>query len=252
MNIRTLRVLFSCIAFALTAQSISADEDPKLQQILNAHVEAMGGWRAWNKIESIRLTGTIEREGKTVDFCIIKKRPDQIRATITMPVPGQEDEAVQLIRAYDGKTAWTATRTAGEQTYIGEPIWDEGRKELIEDAKLLPKLIQLWQDGASLAFVEVGTKYNIPVFIIQSNCDSDGIAYRFYLDTRKYTLIEYSILQKGNILSTTRLSCYSEISGILFPKNIQIESLHNPTICMKIANVELGVGIYQEYFELVE
>ena len=73
----------------------------------------MGGLANWSQIESIQLNGTIERDGKTVDFVIIKKRPDQIRATVTMPVPGKEDEAIQLIRAHDGKSAWTATRLSG-------------------------------------------------------------------------------------------------------------------------------------------
>jgi hypothetical protein len=55
----------------------------------------MGGLRNWSQVESIRLSGTIERDGQTVDIVIIKKRPNQIRATVTIPLPNDPDNKVQ-------------------------------------------------------------------------------------------------------------------------------------------------------------
>ena len=102
-----LSLLLSALHSAATAAN-----DPRVNEILSKHQEAMGGLTNWSQIESIQLNGTGERDGKTVDVVIIKKRPNQIRATVTLPVPGKEDEAIQLIRAHDGKSAWTANRLA--------------------------------------------------------------------------------------------------------------------------------------------
>ena len=101
-----LFMLFLAGTLALTYPA-RASETPELRKILKSHVDAMGGWKNWSQIGSIRQTGTIEREGQTVDFCIVKKRPNMIRATLTMAIPGKEDEAVQVIRAHDGRVLWS-------------------------------------------------------------------------------------------------------------------------------------------------
>ena len=79
----------------LLHSTASAKEAPTLNGILQKHLEAMGGLRNWSQVESIRLSGTIERDGQTVDIVIIKKRPNQIRATVTIPLPNDPDNKVQ-------------------------------------------------------------------------------------------------------------------------------------------------------------
>jgi hypothetical protein len=100
---------FISLALVLISAANAEDSQTSVNEILRKHFEAMGGLNNWNRIESIQMNGTIERDGQTVDIVIVKKRPDQIRATVTVPIPGKENEAFQIIRAHDGKTAWTAT-----------------------------------------------------------------------------------------------------------------------------------------------
>ena len=241
--------VFLLLLFTAPGHQASADQDPELQRILKAHVDAMGGWRAWNKVESIRLTGTIEREGQTYDFCIIKKRPDQIRATITMSLPGNKDEEIQLIRAYDGKKAWTASRMAGSDELSLTPLDDESRKDLIEDAALLPKLVHLWQSGADLQLLGTGTVGGRTAYKIQATQGESDFEYLMHVDKDTYQLMEYSIVRGGDIFSTTRLSGFASFSEVLLPQNMTIESKETGSSQMHVAGIEVGVGIYRDYFQ---
>ena len=126
-----IRQLIGLSLLLSALHSVSAAvNDPRVNEILSKHQEAMGGLTNWSQIESIQLNGTVERDGKTVDVVIIKKRPNQIRATVTVPVPGKEGEAIQLIRAHDGKSAWTATRLAGAPEMQKEELPPEAADQI--------------------------------------------------------------------------------------------------------------------------
>ena len=234
----------------LLSLSLHGVEDPQLKKILNAHVEAMGGWRAWNKVESIRLTGTIERDGKEVDFCIIKKRPNQIRATITMPIPGSEEEFVQLIRAHDGKKAWTATRLAGDTEIARSALDEQSTQDLLEEAAVLPKLIHTWQNGASMELTGITQRDGQRLYKITAQLVSEDREIQFLINKDDYLLREYSTFTiNGNTpISTIRLHDFQEDSDVLVARRVEIIAEKTGQTLMLIHQAEPGVGIYDEYF----
>lgn len=230
--------------------SAYAVEKPELKKILNAHVEAMGGWRAWNNVESIRLTGTIERDGQEVDFCIIKKRPNQIRATITMPIPGNEEEYVQLIRAHDGKKAWTATRLAGGQELDQQPLHGTAAQDLLEEAAVLPKLIHTWQNGASMQLTGITQREGQRLYKITAQLVSEDKEIQFLLNKDDYLLREYSTFTADDhvLISNIRLHDFQEDSDVLIARRVEITAENTGETVMLIDEAEPGVGIYDEYF----
>lgn len=248
MKSRFLRPLIFTLTLSL---SLNAVEDPELGRILKAHVDAMGGWRAWTKVESIRLTGTIERDGQEVDFCIIKKRPNQIRATITMPIPGNEEEFVQLIRAHDGKKAWTATRLAGGDELNQKPLNETAAKDLLNEAAVLPKLIHVWQKGATLEFQGSKLYENRPHYRILAKEQDHGHSTEFLLDQETLTLSYYRTSSEAEIVSQTTLSGYREQDEVLIPAHTEIDSSKTGRTLIHVQEVTLGVGIYEDYFEAV-
>ena len=231
----------------LLSLSLHGVEDPQLKKILNAHVEAMGGWRAWNKVESIRLTGIIERDSESVDFCIIKKRPNQIRATIPMPIPGNEEEFVQLIRAHDGKEAWTATRIAGGRELNQQPLDEIAASELLEESILLPRLVDLWQNGAQLDLLPSTSKENIE--ISAKSTDKD-IEHSFILDRRTYYVVECCVQQNSQGTTRSKYKSHGSYSDIVIPTEILISTDQTGDTVMSVATVEIGVGIYDDYFSM--
>jgi len=245
-----LLLFFLSLSLSLGSSEASASEDPKLREIMEKHVEAMGGWRNWSEVESIRLSGTIERGGQTVDFVIIKKRPNQIRATITVPVPGKEDEALQVIRAHDGDSAWTATRLAGAPNLKKEPLDSADAASLSEDAGPLPPLIKRWRAGTPLEYLGVETLEGKPVHHLRTIPEaSDGERQSFYLSSEDFFLRKTETLgPDGELLSATRYSVYRPKAGIMVPTDVVIDSPTTGRSRMRTESTEIGVGIYEEYF----
>jgi hypothetical protein len=222
----------------------------ELRDILGKHWEAMGG-NNWLEVESIRLNGTIERDGQFVDICIVKKRPDQIRATVTLPLPGNEDEELQVIRAHDGKTAWTATRLAGTPEMKKEELPSEAAAELLADAGVLPPLIKLWREGdAKLKLLDPSVIAGQSVLTILAHVQDSPRSHTFYLDKETYRLIAYESRDSSGKTTKTTLSDYVSQSGIYLAKHSIIEASGTGRSVMKTDAFEIGVGIYQEYFRI--
>ena len=188
-----LFMLFHAVTMVLTHQA-SATESPELRKLIKAHVDAMGGWKNWYAIESIRLTGNIERDGQTIEFCIVKKRPQQIRATITIPIPGSDNEAMQMIRAHDGKQAWAATRRAGAQELKQQKITGQAAADLLAEATVLPSLIHLWRSGATLDRRPNSTEAGQELIVIQPTPTDTSSVYTFYLHIDNYRILHYTQL----------------------------------------------------------
>ena len=188
-----LFMLFHAVTMVLTHQA-SATESPELRKLIKAHVDAMGGWKNWYAIESIRLTGNIERDGQTIEFCIVKKRPQQIRATITIPIPGSDNEAMQMIRAHDGKQAWAATRRAGAQELKQQKITGQAAADLLAEATVLPSLIHLWRSGATLDRRPNSTEAGQELIVIQATPTDTSSVYTFYLHIDNYRILHYTQL----------------------------------------------------------
>lgn len=232
--------------FALPAIS-TASEDPTLNTILQKHLEAMGGLNNWSQVESIRMSGTVERNGQVVDIVIVKKRPDQIRATVTIPHPSDPDLAVQLIRAHDGKTAWTATRAAGAPKITQTILTGDAASELLESAGVLPPLIKEWRTGAEIKLLGTHRSGNQSAFVIESSLES-GRTHTYYLSTETYLTTQRESENNAARL-VSYLEDYKAAHGITIPMKTRLQNSTAGESIITFDSIELGVGIYDEYFE---
>lgn len=247
-----MKNLFPPITLLLTLSIFhsvaGATEDPTLHGILQKHLDAMGGLNHWNRVESIQLNGMIERNGQSVGIVIVKKRPNQIRATVTVPIPGKEDEAFQIIRAHDGKTAWTATRLAGAPEMQKEELPAVAADELLADAGVLPPLIKLWREGADLELLETEITGGETSYAIRATSGDLSRYSTFHLSGQTYLITHYESTHPANGISKTSLGDYSKEQNILVPRLIIIESPQTGQSIMTTPSVKIGVGIYEEYF----
>ncbi|MEO0508247.1 MAG: hypothetical protein AAF065_00115 [Verrucomicrobiota bacterium] len=242
-------VTLSLATFIFTSGA-NATGDPALREILNKHWEAMGGMRNWSQIESIQLNGTIERDGQLVDIVIVKKRPNQIRATMTLPIPGKEDEKLQVIQAHDGKTAWTATRLAGAQEMRKEELSSKAAAELLADAGVLPRLIKAQRQGAKLEKIESKMIDRISLIRIRATREDSRTSYIFGLNSEDYRLarIEQECPDQGTTVTT--YSDYERQEGVYVASNMTIHSPETGISRVTTEWIKVGVGIYEEYFTL--
>jgi hypothetical protein len=225
-----------------------AVDDPQLQEILTKHTEAMGGLYNWSQIESIRLSGTIERDGKVVNFVIIKKRPNQIRTTITLPIPGKENEFFQIIRAHDGKRAWTATRRTCGQKINKIELDQQAAETLLADASILPKLIGMWQDGAEIVLLTPKGINGTATYTIQARTKDSNRTFTFQLSRETYRTLQYRE-NKTSESTITHMEDYHRYKGVYVPTRSTIVATRYSHSVITTKSIEVGVGIYKEYFE---
>lgn len=238
-------LLLAC-TMVLTYQA-SAIESPELREILKAHVDTMGGWMHWNDVESIRSTGTLERDGQQIEFCIIKKRPQQIRATLTIPIPESDDEAMQIIRAHDGKHGWSAIRRTGEEALNKTKLSDEEAHALLNDASVLPKLIQLWRAGAPMEILQHPSARNHECTTLKVTSTTADEIYTFVLD-QNYKVTSYTYTTQDQQTTHTHLSHYEQVDGLYLPMHMEIHSEQTGRSIMTTEAIVIGVGIYKDYF----
>ena len=242
------RILSSLALLALTGPSVTSErEEHELRSILSKHWEAVGGMRNWSKIESIQLNSTVEREGKIVDICIVKKEPNQIRATVTLPIPGDEENELQIIRAHNGETAWTATRVAGAETMTQEELSPEAARQLLIDAGVLPPLIKVWREGTELELAQSATVDEQSCFVIQT-VDTGPSRTTFYVNSESFDLVGYEFHDASGKTNRTTIRDYKSVSGIRLPKTTIIESPDTGRSTVTLVSAKVGVGIFREYF----
>ena len=217
---------------------------------MRQHIDAMGGLVQWSRVESIALCGTVEREDQTVDIVIVKKRPNKIRATVTVPIPEREDEYMQLIRAHDGKRAWTATRLAGAQETVKSEITGREAEDLLADAGVLPKLFRLWRANQPLELVGFGDFEGRAAYIIDVHQQSTATRQRFYLDRENLRTIGHQV-SSGETTVLNRYSEYQEHNGVFLPTRTEILDPETGLSILRTESIQIGVGIYSEYFSQV-
>jgi len=209
----------------------------------------MGGLSNWSKIESIRLSGSVERNGQIGSLVIIKKRPNKVRATITLPIPGKPDEFLQIIQAHDGKDAWSATRLAGTESLNKKELKAEAAQTLLADADVMPKLIVLWRTGAELKLEDPVLVGGQPTYVIRAQAKKSDNNYIFYLSQDDFRTIQYEE-QIGTDTTLTRIEKYAEKNGVWLPTHLIVEAAATGKTVMTTNSILLGVGIYNEYFKI--
>jgi outer membrane lipoprotein-sorting protein len=242
-----LALLFSLVYSTVLA---ATDDTMALNKILQKHLEAMGGLSNWQKVESIQLNGTIERDNQTVDIVIVKKRPNQIRATVTVPIPGKKDAFLQIIQAHNGKTAWSAKRRSGTAEMIQEELDKEAADNLLADSGVMPRLIKFWRNGAKLKHMTPEKTNDSKTFIIQATPPNSSSIYTFYISKENYLVTEYETTHPKHGVTRTRLSNYQMEQGVMIPTLNIIQSEQTGKSVLTTHAIKIGVGIYEEYFEL--
>ena len=100
---------FSGVFQSTLAQDLSVDD------IIKKNIEARGGTEAWEKIKTIKMTGTYVNFSNPEDFVIYRQRPDLYRFDTTRL-------HLFTIHAFDGKSAWWVNPLMGEEFSKPAPI----------------------------------------------------------------------------------------------------------------------------------
>jgi hypothetical protein len=106
--------------------SARQEQLPTGREVVDRHIEAVGGRAAFDAIQSIRATGSLEiaSAGITGTVEVLASRPAKVRVNSEVPGVGQ------IMRGYDGTVGWSMDPIAGPALIVEREL-----RELIDDAQ---------------------------------------------------------------------------------------------------------------------
>lgn len=96
MKLTTI-IIISAFATLLSTINLLAQN---VDEIINKHIEARGGVENWNKIETLKITGTLTGFSTVKNFTTIQKQPNLYRSDFGL---GKFD----VVLSYNGESGWT-------------------------------------------------------------------------------------------------------------------------------------------------
>jgi hypothetical protein len=193
------------------------------------------------RTQSIRVTGTIERDGLSENFTLIKKRPNKMRITI-------KRGSQEIIFGVSANTVWQCIR-APEQEDLFARIEGEEAAEWAAQSRFFDWIISASQGKGEIAGIEVeqwAGNDSINVQVI----DTYGNTYAIIIDPQTlYPLAERQTLHDGKIIETI-FKDYRDIDGLPTPFQLTISRDSKVVSKIQLNNSALNVGLLSELFEL--
>ncbi len=129
------------------AEQAVPDAGMTLDELLEAHYEAVGGKENWDRVEAVRFAGVMSMgPGMEAPFTMTMKRPDQIRLEFTF-------QGMTGIQASDGETAWMVMPFMGKTDPEEMPA--EQAEQLKEQADIEGPLFDWEVEGTEAYKVKV-------------------------------------------------------------------------------------------------
>lgn len=217
------------------------------QSILNKHMQAMGGWSAWRPIESVRFRGIVKNNSGSYDIFIIKKRPNFVRATVTLQQNDTNGESFQLIRGYDGANGWYANRLSGEIGLHKEILDPHAARMIASDSNVQPLMAQLTEDGATLKVSHLVDFEGTLAFELSATHPLTKTNHNIYIDAESYKMVGFESWH-GDNRTMTWIHEYKTVNGVLVPSlTTTISDEGDPTV-LYMDSIQIGVGVHNEYF----
>ncbi len=228
------RFLLSLIAVASLSFSYAQTAD----EIVNKHIEAIGGMDAWKKINSIVTTGTITVQGAEVE----------VTQTVLNGKGSRQDLSVMGMNGYSIVTpaqGWNFMPFQGQKA--PEPITADDLKEAQEQLDVQGSLLDYKTKGHSIEYLGTEDIDGVETLKIKETLKS-GKTQTVFFDPKSYYIVRVISKQKANGKEsdvTTNLSNYQKTpEGILVPMSIIL-----PFGEMVISKVEINKAVDENIFK---
>ncbi len=222
-----LSILLLSISLALHAQT--ADE------ILEKHAAAMGGMENWNKIKTLKITGTIYQQWAEIPFTFIIDQGKMLKSTTTLN--GSSTEFTEYLK----DETKTATNPDPNTSFISNDSALFFRPHLNMPASLL---IDYKTNGMTATYTGMDTILTKPCFVLKL-VTKKGLKITAFIDQTTYYLLRMETILKNDegpkeVSVSYKLfrnqdgvvipfSCHNNIKGNEFTKETLIKTIEvNP------------------------
>jgi len=227
-----LLVLFSFTLFAQT-----------LDEILNQHFQALGGYEQIKAIQSIKLTGTTQAQGMNMPFTMFTKRPNFMRLE-------SEFQGQTMLQVYDGEKAWAIIPFMG--TLEPQILPPDQAKNFKDQADIDGLLVDYKEKGTSIELAGTEELNGKPAYKLKLTLKNSDIRYVF-LDTESYLTLKWTgtMAPQGTPLDVeTYFSDYKTISGRPMPHKVETKVGEQLISAVTIATIEFNVEMADSLFKM--
>lgn len=224
----------------------AAPEDGPLtaDQIVQKHIQAIGGAEKLNAIQTLVVTGTASILGQTeAPLTIQVKRPNLMRLEITF-------QGKKVVQAFDGSIAWTFNPLVNPEPK--ESSEDDTRAAQESSDFIGSNLVDYKSKGNTVELVDRETIEGTAVYKLKITKKSGAVEYD-YLDASSFLPVktEGRRRQLGQeILYESKIGDYKPVQGVLMPFNVK--QLVNGRLAMEItiAKMDANVPVDEAVFKL--
>ncbi len=207
-------------------------------EIVNKHIEAIGGTDAWKKVNSMVTTGTLKMQGAEIAISLTVLNGKGSRQDITfMGMNGY-----QIVTPTQG---WKFMPFQGQKEV--EPITADDLKEAQDELDVQGSLVDYKTKGHTVELLGTDDVDGVDAFKLKETLKS-GKTQTIFIDPKTYYIIRVISKQKANGKEddvTTNVSNYQKLpEGIMVPLSIGF-----PFGEMVISKVEINKPIDENIFK---
>jgi outer membrane lipoprotein-sorting protein len=243
LNPAFLPVLVLCLTTA-TAQ----DTDLTIDQIVQKHVDAMGGADKIKAIQNVKATGNASLMGGQIEapVTMLLKRPNSMRLDMMV-----QDKS--FVQGFDGTTSWMIN------PFMGSPdphkASDEDAKATRDDSDFIDgPLTDYKAKGNTLELLGKEDVDGTPAYKIKITKKSGNVQF-LYLDAKTFLDLKSTghRRQMGQEMDVeTTLGNYKPVNGVQMPYMIAQKANGNPVMQFTVEKYEVNVPVDDAVFHMPE
>jgi len=238
-HIKMKKIIFFFLVSVLTSFTIKAQT---VDEIVNKHIEAIGGAKLLESINSMKMEGSIEvQPGMTAPITIQVINEKSLRMDLSIM-------GMTMNQVIDGESGWMVNPFGGNPA--PEPITPDQIKETKGQMDLKGKLYNYAAKGTKVEFVSKDEVEGADVLKLRVT-EKDGKVTFTYLDAKTYFIIKETIIVKVDDAETEVNTVYSNFKktpeGFTFAYTMQNEMAGGPINWEK---VEINPKIDPEIFKM--
>ena len=222
----------------LTIATVGFTYAQTADEIVNKHIEAIGGTDAWKKVNSMVTTGTLKMQGAEIPISLTVLNGKGSRQDIT--VMGMN--GYQIVTPTQG---WKFMPFQGQKEV--EPITADDLKEAQDELDVQGSLVDYKTKGHTVELLGTDDVDGVDAFKLKETLKS-GKTQTIFIDPKTYYIIRVISKQKANgneVDVTTNVSNYQKLpEGIMVPLSIGL-----PSGEMVISKVEINKPIDENIFK---
>lgn len=217
--------------------------DPSLDEILDGHIETIGGKAAIDSVDTAKASGTMVFQGGLEAPFSIEFQPPQDRMRLDF-----EFQGMTAVNAYDGEGGWAILPFLGKTT--AEPMAEDQLKQAQDQADFFGPLINHKEKGHSIELVGKTDVEGTEAFHLKVS-KANGDVENWYLDSEYYLPFRVEAkaeVQGQQVETATTYGDYKEVGDMVFAHSVTVEFGAAGQQTIVIENMELNVELDEQRF----